>query len=92
MRNRIIWSVPVTAFFLLLVFLPACSKNNGDAKPADQKAADQFTQLMTRGNGFFEKGDATNAIAAYQEAVKLAPERLDARLNLANDEQPAQLF
>ena len=84
MRNRIIWSVPVTAFFLLLVFLPACSKNNGDAKPADRKAADSFTQLMTRGNGFFEKGESTNAIAAYQAAVKLAPESLDARLNLAN--------
>src|SRR6476646_1345242 len=46
--------------------------------------ADEFTRLMTRGNGFLESGDATNAIAAYQQVVKLAPEHLDARLNLAN--------
>ncbi len=84
MRNRFIWPVPFAAIFFLLVFLPACSKKNGDAKPADHKAADGFMQLMTRGNGFFEKGDATNAIATYLEAVKLAPENLDAHLNLAN--------
>ncbi|MEY4918556.1 MAG: hypothetical protein RL616_2469, partial [Verrucomicrobiota bacterium] len=84
MRNRFIWPVLLAAIFFLLIFLPACSKKDGDAKPADQKATDSFTQLMTRGNGFFEKGDATNAIATYLEAVKLAPENLDARLNLAN--------
>src|SRR5258708_29935441 len=54
--------------------MPACSK----------KSADQFTQLMTRGNGFFEKGDTTNAITTYLKAIILAPESLDARLNLAN--------
>src|SRR5258706_3182907 len=58
----------------LLGILPACSK----------KSADQFTQLMTRGNGFFEKGDTTNAITTYLKAITLAPESLDARLNLAN--------
>ena len=46
--------------------------------------ADDFTRLLTRGNGFLESGDATNAIAAYSGVVKLAPENLDARLNLAN--------
>ena len=45
---------------------------------------DGFIPLLTRGNGYLEKGDATNAIAAYLEAVKLAPDNLDARLNLAN--------
>src|SRR5712691_6837222 len=58
----------------LLGVMPACSK----------KSADQFTQLMTRGNGFFEKGDTTNAITTYLKAITLAPESLDARLNLAN--------
>lgn len=48
------------------------------------RPADDFTSLMTRGNGFLESGDATNAIAAYTQVVKLAPENLDARLNLAN--------
>ena len=58
----------------MLAAIPACSP----------KSEDQFTRLMTRGNGFLEKGDATNAIAVYSEAVKLAPESLDVRLNLAN--------
>jgi tetratricopeptide (TPR) repeat protein len=41
-------------------------------------------RLMTRGNGYLDKGDATNAIAAYLQVVQLAPANLDARLNLAN--------
>ena len=45
---------------------------------------DRFMRLMSQGNGYLEKGDATNAIAAYLEVLKLAPESLDARLNLAN--------
>ncbi len=45
---------------------------------------DRFTRLMERGNGYLDQGDATNAIAAYKRVVKLAPDNLDARLNLAN--------
>ncbi len=45
---------------------------------------DSFTRLMSRGNGYLEKGDATNAIAAYTRAIQLAPEDINARLNLAN--------
>jgi len=45
---------------------------------------DRFTQLMTRGNGFLEGGAATNAIALYVQAIQLAPESVDAHLNLAN--------
>src|SRR5882724_8020046 len=59
---------------VLVGLIPACSK----------KSEDQFTRLMTRGNGFFEKGDATNAITTYLKAIALAPESLDGRLNLAN--------
>ena len=66
---------PICSSIVLVVLLiSACSK----------KTEDPFTQLMTRGNGFLEKGDTTNAIATYLEVVKLAPENLDARLNLAN--------
>ena len=43
-----------------------------------------LTRLMTRGNGYLEKNDATNAIAAYTQAVELAPANLDVRLDLAN--------
>src|SRR5436190_20169222 len=59
---------------VLIGLISACSK----------KSEDSFTQLMTRGNGFFEKGDPTNAITTYLKAMTLAPENLDARLNLAN--------
>lgn len=43
-----------------------------------------FERAMTLGQGYLEKGDATNAIAAYSQSVKLAPESTDAHLNLAN--------
>src|SRR5262245_40877869 len=61
-------------FVVLIGFIPACSK----------KSEDSFTQLMTRGNGFFEKGDPTNAVSIYLKAMTLAPDNLDVRLNLAN--------
>src|SRR6187399_1017627 len=74
MLNRLFWIIPSVALLLLMVSGPACSK----------KSSDQFTQLMNRGNGFFEKGDVTNAIATYLEATTIAAENLDVRLNLAN--------
>ena len=46
--------------------------------------ADQFARLMTVGKGYWEKGDATNAIASYTAAAALAPDNLDPILNLAN--------
>src|SRR3974390_957417 len=49
-----------------------------------QPSGDNFTTLMTRGQGYLEKGDATNALAAYSKAVGLVPESIDAHLDLAN--------
>ncbi len=49
-----------------------------------RQAGDRFGTLMSHGRGYLEKGDATNAVAAYSEAVALVPESIDARLNLAN--------
>ena len=43
-----------------------------------------FTQLMNRGNGLLEKGDAVVAIGVYTQALRLSPESTDVRLNLAN--------
>ena len=45
---------------------------------------DSFAVLMSRGNGYLEKEDATNAIAVYVRAMQIAPEDLDLHLNLAN--------
>ncbi len=73
MSKRLIWIVLGLGLVVLAILLlrPTRSENG-------------FTRLMTRGNGYLEKGDATNAIAAYLQVIKLAPENLDARLNLAN--------
>ncbi len=49
-----------------------------------QRSTEQFERQMTVGQGSLEKGEATNAITAYSKAVQLAPESIDARLNLAN--------
>ena len=47
-------------------------------------ASAEFTQLMNRGNGLLEKGDAAGAISVYTQALRLSPESTDVRLNLAN--------
>ena len=73
MSKRLIWIVLGLALMGLAVFLLRPKENGDDS-----------TRLMSRGNGYLEKGDATNAIATYLQAMKLAPENLDARLNLAN--------
>ena len=55
------------------LWLTSCRRDTSDLE-----------RSMRLGQGFLEKGDATNAIAAYAQAVKLSPESIDARLNLAN--------
>src|SRR5258708_3450814 len=50
-------------------------------RPREQ---DSFDHWMTLGAGYLEKGEATNAINAYSQAVKLAPENIAVHLNLAN--------
>ena len=47
-------------------------------------AAVGFTQLVTRANGLLEAGDAAAAIDVYTEALRVSPESIDVRLNLAN--------
>lgn len=49
-----------------------------------KRSSEQFEREMTAGQGALEKREATNAITAYSKAVQLAPESIDARLNLAN--------
>ena len=49
-----------------------------------RRSGDPFERLMARGAGYLEKGDATNAVATYTQAVQLVPESLNARLDLAN--------
>src|ERR1051325_11106346 len=46
--------------------------------------ADGFARLMNIGKSYYEQGQATNAIDAFQKAVALEPTDPDPLLNLAN--------
>ncbi len=74
MQTRLVWIVMGTLFAAgvasWVLFKP--------------EKEDRFTRVMTLGQGHLQRGDGTNAIQAYAEAVALAPESLDAWLNLAN--------
>lgn len=76
-QRRILWAILALALVGALVAGFVLFRRTSGAK-------DQFTQAMTLGQGFLEKGDATNAVAQYSDAVRLAPEHIDARLNLAS--------
>src|ERR1051326_2876374 len=72
--QRLVWILLGVALVAILAILLTRPKPEGD----------RFMRLMSQGNGYLEKGDATNAIAVYQEVIQLMPESIDARLNLAN--------
>ncbi len=74
MLKQLRYIFPIVSLVLLMAIVAGCSPKSGDS----------FIRLMTRGNGFLEKGDATNAIESYSAALKLAPANIDVRLNLAN--------
>src|SRR5947209_2851021 len=73
MRASLFGLVALRIFCLLLLVCSCGRKNN-----------ESFEREMVAGQGAYEKGDATNAITAYSKAVTLAPESIDAHLNLAN--------
>jgi Flp pilus assembly protein TadD len=74
LKRLILNLLAIVAIAAAIILFVACRPNE----------TDRLTGLMSKGNGYLEKGDATNAIAVYSELVKFAPENLDARLNLAN--------
>src|SRR2546427_5134427 len=47
-------------------------------------STDEFARLMNTGRSYYEQGEATNAVEAFQKAVALQPTHPDALLNLAN--------
>jgi tetratricopeptide (TPR) repeat protein len=74
MQKPLVWVFLTLALAGAVIFLVLRTRTPGD----------NFTTLMTRGQGYLEKGDATNALAVYTKAVGLFPENVDAHLNLAN--------
>ena len=45
--------------------------------------AEEFRRWTNLGKGYYERGEATNAAAAFEKALKLMPANEDAQLNLA---------
>src|ERR1044071_6605789 len=74
MQKPLVWVVLALALAGGVIFLTVRTRAPGET----------FTTVMTRGQGFLEKGDATNAIASYSKAVAMVPESVDAHLDLAN--------
>src|SRR5437660_3474084 len=72
--KRLFWLILLIGVVAVVVFVLQRPVPGGDS----------FTRLISKGNGYLEKGDATNSIAVYLEAVRLAPESIDVHLNLAN--------
>lgn len=80
MSKRLIWIS--SAIILTITFVAVAFRFSPAAKSSAPSA--EFTQLMSRGNGLLEQGDAATAIELYDQALKLSPQSTDARLNLAN--------
>jgi Flp pilus assembly protein TadD len=76
MSKRLIW---VSGAFLAVAIVAGAFWLR---RPSAASAG--FTQLMNRGNGLLEKGDAIVAIDVYTRALQLSPQSSDVRLNLAN--------
>jgi tetratricopeptide (TPR) repeat protein len=74
MQKPLLWVLLAVSVAGLVAYLAIHSRPSGD----------EFTALMTRGQGYLQKGDSTNAQTAYGKAVSLASESVDAHLNLAN--------
>jgi tetratricopeptide (TPR) repeat protein len=71
----------LTLFLSVLVIFPGCQKR----EPAPtQSSGSEFVRLMNSGKNYLDQGQATKALEAYQQAVKLTPTDPDVHLNLAN--------
>ncbi|ACB76235.1 FG-GAP repeat domain-containing protein [Opitutus terrae] len=80
MSKRLIW---ISGAVLILVIAAALLWFSPASRSSHATSA-EFMQLMTRGNGLLENGDAAGAIDVYTRALPLSPQSTDVRLNLAN--------
>lgn len=80
MSKRLIW---ISSAIILTITLVAVAFRFSPAAKSLAPSA-EFTQLMSRGNGLLEQGDAPTAIQLYAQALQLSPQSTDVRLNLAN--------
>src|SRR5690349_9229276 len=67
--------------------LASCGKKSdvpGAASNPAKNAEEEFLSVMNSGKNYLDKGSSTQAVIAFERAVKLQPTELDAHLNLAN--------
>src|SRR5689334_2618723 len=72
---------------IVAISLASCGKRSSapSSANANGKAADEeFMTLMNSGKNYLDKGSSTQAVIAFEQAVKLQPTEIDAHLNLAN--------
>jgi Flp pilus assembly protein TadD len=72
---------------IVAISFASCGKRSDAptaAAPSAKNAEEQFLSLMNSGKNYFEKGSSTQAVIAFERAVKLQPTDIDAHLNLAN--------
>ncbi len=77
-----------TCLLLLAIGLAGCRRgipeDPASSTQTPQVPSDEFLRLMNAGKNHLAQGDATNALALYGQALALAPNDADVRLNLAN--------
>ena len=71
------------AFVILTIVLTSCGKRPMTGA-ASGNAEEEFMALMNSGKNYLDKGSSTQAVIAFEKAVKLQPTQADAHLNLAN--------
>jgi Flp pilus assembly protein TadD len=81
-------AVTFACLLMLVLGLAGCKRdplgNRAASTKAPQGPPEEFLRLMNAGKNYLDRGDATNALALYQQALAIVPQDVDVRLNLAN--------
>lgn len=73
---------------IVAISFASCGKRSDAPSAAGvtngKKAEEEFLTVMNSGKNYLDKGSSTQAVIAFERAVKLQPTEVDAHLNLAN--------
>src|SRR5438477_10976217 len=85
MRKDPIRSGPLVGFAAVMVLLLAALLLFFRRQhPASPREPDRFLRQMQAGKNYLDKGEAGQAVAAFEQAVSIRPSDADAQLDLAN--------
>src|SRR4029434_5665500 len=75
----------VLVLVIVITMLVSCGKKAGSGGgAASANVEEEFLALMNSGKNYLDKGSSTQAVIAFEKAVKLQATQGDAHLNLAN--------